>query len=255
MHTSRVIRTNEFTFLRGDIPVPFDEILPRFEPADRLGVVVTEPGGGIEAAPLLLAAVGAFYESLRSTGDTFYRYPDIFVFHVGRLHGYHALLDVWPERREVVSPPDPDALLGLINDRGITRLMIPNGPRAHGLLMRESVESGRSRLRSIHRFGGAPDATTVSVTSSPAACEFVWQAIDSLGGLLSAEQASRLREAVTLPQVYTPIDFDEATEMLCALGETDPVFGMTPVYRETQAVDEAAIRRHEFRVGQGARER
>jgi len=64
-----------------------------------------------------------------STGEPFdfFIYPDYFLFHVGRPLGDHARLDIWPRRKEVVVPEDPQGVLDAINDRAITRLVVEDG--------------------------------------------------------------------------------------------------------------------------------
>ena len=85
-----------------------------------------EPCGAVGASLLLLAAITAFYDAQRARSDRFYIYPDYFLFHVGRPHGDHSMLDVWPSHKEVVVPDDPEAILEAINDRAITWLVVPD---------------------------------------------------------------------------------------------------------------------------------
>jgi hypothetical protein len=87
MHTSTTMKTAEFGFTTMSGPASFDEAFGWFSTDERVGVVVAEPGDGILAAPLVLAAIGAFYEKLRESGDDFYLYPDVFMFHMENLHG------------------------------------------------------------------------------------------------------------------------------------------------------------------------
>jgi hypothetical protein len=54
-------------------------------------------------------------------------YPEIYLIHVGGRHGDHSALDFWPSRKEVFLPPDPRIVLDAINDRAISRLLVPDG--------------------------------------------------------------------------------------------------------------------------------
>jgi hypothetical protein len=108
-------------------PASLGDILPGFDDRDRLGVVVREPGGGLGASTLILAAITTFYDIQRERGEDFFIYPDYFLFHVGQSHGDHGMLDIWPRHKEVIVPDDPEDLLRAINDRGITRLLVPDG--------------------------------------------------------------------------------------------------------------------------------
>jgi hypothetical protein len=55
-------------------------------------------------------------------------YPEIYAFHIGRGRGAHAPYDFWPARREVITSMDHREVLDAINDRGITRLAVPDRP-------------------------------------------------------------------------------------------------------------------------------
>ena len=73
MHTSRSMRTDEFEVTVAGTRGTFDDILPGLTTADRIAIVTHTPGGSLAAAPLLLAAVGRYYEILRRERDEFYR--------------------------------------------------------------------------------------------------------------------------------------------------------------------------------------
>ena len=94
---------------------------------DPLGLVVSSPYGALGASLLYLAAVHAFYELCRERSEDSRIYPDFFFFHVGRRHGYHGSLDVWPDHKEVLVEANGDRLLEAVNDRAIIRLIVPEG--------------------------------------------------------------------------------------------------------------------------------
>ena len=55
----------------------------------------------------------------------FFAYPDYFALHVGQPHGSLRKLDVFPDHKEIVVPADAESIVRAINDRGITRLLVP----------------------------------------------------------------------------------------------------------------------------------
>jgi hypothetical protein len=75
MHTSRSMRTDEFEVTVAGARGTLDDILPGLTTTDRIAIVTHTPGGSLAAAPLLLAAVGRYYEILRREREEFYRYP------------------------------------------------------------------------------------------------------------------------------------------------------------------------------------
>ena len=126
-----------------------------FDSSDRLGVVVTAPHGALGASLLYLGAVHAFYELQRSKSDDFWIYPDFFFFHVGGRYGHHGSLDVWPEHKEVDVPAEPNRILEAINDRAVTRLVVPEEPSGSSPSGREALASFRSRLRGAYAYSPA----------------------------------------------------------------------------------------------------
>src|ERR1700761_809792 len=104
MHTSDELCAGSFQIELAGAPATIEQVLPGFEPGDRLGIVVREPCGAVGASCLLLSAVTAFYDAQRARSPEFFIYPDYFLLHVGRPLGDHSMLDVWPAHKEVVVP-------------------------------------------------------------------------------------------------------------------------------------------------------
>jgi hypothetical protein len=126
MHTAQQLKSEYFTVeIDGHASDPYD-VFPSWNLFDRLGVVVTEPLGGVGASLLLQVAVTAYYDSSPVRRDT-PMYPEIHIFHVGAMHGSFSWYDVFPERKEVLVPNDPAVILEELNTRGITRLAVPDG--------------------------------------------------------------------------------------------------------------------------------
>jgi hypothetical protein len=155
MHSSRELRSSSFDVRVQGRPARLHDVLPDFSEHDRLGVVLREPCAAVGASALLTAAITAFYDVHRARGPDFEIYPDYFLFHVGRALGDHSRLDVWPRRKEVVVADDARAVLHAINDRGITRLAVPDGDPGQPDLDVAEVASARSRIVTCLAYDGS----------------------------------------------------------------------------------------------------
>ena len=159
MHTTRELTSAAFTVDLAARPVTISELFPGFDARDRLGIVVHQPGGALGASVLILATITAFYDLQRARGDDFFIYPDYFVFHVGQRHGNHAMLDIWPDHKEVVVANEPEAVLRAINDRAVTRLLVPDGRPGNPGFGRATLASGCLRSALAYAPAGrVPDA-------------------------------------------------------------------------------------------------
>jgi hypothetical protein len=147
MHTT-ALRNEHFEITVGGGAATLQNVFPGFTAQDRLGIVIHDDLGAAGAGSLILAAVTGFYEELRADGDEFFAYPDYFAFHVGGDHGTLRKLDVYPAHKEVVVQDDAERILQSINDRGITRLLVPDGEPDQPELQRETVDSAQRRIRS-----------------------------------------------------------------------------------------------------------
>jgi hypothetical protein len=146
MHSSRELRSSSFEITVAGRAVRLVELFEGFGEHDRLGVVIRRPCGGVGASALITATITAFYDLQRARGTDFFVYPDYFLFHVGRPHGDHARLDIWPSRKEVVVPEDPEQVLEAINDRAITRLVVEEGRPDKPTFEPEALASARARI-------------------------------------------------------------------------------------------------------------
>ena len=146
MHSSRELRSSSFEITVAGRVVRLVELFEGFDEHDRLGVVIRRPCGGVGASALITATITAFYDLQRARGPDFFVYPDYFLFHVGRPHGDHARLDIWPSRKEVVVPEDPEQILETIDDRAITRLVVEDGEPGQPDFEPEAVASARARI-------------------------------------------------------------------------------------------------------------
>jgi hypothetical protein len=174
MHSSRELRSSSFEIRVAGRPARLEELFEGFGEQDRLGVVMSRPCGAVGASALISATITAFYDIERARGPDFFIYPDYYLFHVGRPLGDHARLDVWPRRKEVVVPEDPEAILETIDDRAITRLVVEEGvgqrePTERPALDPEAVASARARIVTCLAYspsGRVADAD-VSIASNP----------------------------------------------------------------------------------------
>jgi hypothetical protein len=146
MHTTG-LRSDEFQITVGGRRGTIADVFPGFDEHDRLGVVIADDLGAAGAGTLILAAVTAFYDHLRASQAEFFAYADYFAFHVGSDRGTLRKLDVYPAHKEVVVPAEPELILEAINDRGVTRLLVPDGPPAPPQVAAETRHSAHRRLR------------------------------------------------------------------------------------------------------------
>jgi hypothetical protein len=169
MHSSRELRSSSFEITVGGRAVPLVELFDGFGERDRLGVVIRRPCGGVGASALITATITAFYDVHRARGPDFFVYPDYFLFHIGRLHGDHARLDIWPSRKEVVVPDDPEQVLEAINDRAITRLVVEEGEPGEPAFEPEALASARARITTCLAYSatGRVGHADVRIRSNP----------------------------------------------------------------------------------------
>jgi hypothetical protein len=209
VHTT-TLRSDAFTITIAGRTATIDDVFPGFDEHDRLGIVIGDDAGAAGAGSLVLAAVTAFYDRLRATGEPFFAYADFFAFHVGRDRGTLRKLDVYPAHKEVVVPADPELILQAINDHGVSRLLVPEGPAAAPDLARETRHSVARRIRSalVYSPSGRTAHADVLVRGSAQSDAFIdaMLAACTAGGTVSAE---------VLPvQSFRRLGLDEALGML-----------------------------------------
>jgi hypothetical protein len=187
-----------FEIRLGGREATFEDVFPGFDRHDRLGVVVRDPCGAVGASALLTAAVTAFYDAQRRRSDDFFVYPDYYLFHVGRPLGDHSMLDVWPSHKEVVVAGEAEELLRAINDRAVTRLLVPDRDPSASPFERETLASARDRIRTCLAYsahGRVADAD-VEVASNEVSERYVRAVLDPEGLLAEAEPGSQYAASV-----------------------------------------------------------
>ncbi|MER5673708.1 hypothetical protein [Pseudonocardia alni] len=239
------LTTETFTTTVGGRPGSIEDVLPGLTPDDRLALVVAEDGGSFAAAATVLAAVTDHYASLRRREATFHSYPDFYAVHVGRIRGWHGHIDIWPEHKEVVVPSAGEPLLTALNDRAVTRVLVPAGPRATGTVLRETLDRQRRLVRTALVYG-APGP--VELTAGSAATALIRRAV-----LASPQVPGVVRErwaAAVGPTVehLTPLDPADLPAHLLGLVEDRGSTGLGGPYRDAHGVHGAVLDRHVARV-------
>lgn len=125
MHVIEALRSDFYEVDISGRPGDRWEVFPEWNARDRFGIVLYEPLAALGAIHLIQLACMCFYDIKPSRRTDRKIYPEIFAIHVGQWQGMHGNLDFWPARREVLVPDDHQEILSAINDRGITRLAIP----------------------------------------------------------------------------------------------------------------------------------
>ncbi|HWE08379.1 MAG TPA: hypothetical protein VG325_03435 [Solirubrobacteraceae bacterium] len=182
MHTTG-LRSDAFQIMISGRRGTIAELFDGFDEHDRLGIVIADDDGAAGAAILILAIVTAFYDCLRAGGEPFFAYADYFAFHVGRRRGDLRKLDVWPDHKEVVVAPDAEAVTRAINDRGITRLLVPDGPARPPAIARETLASAHRRIVTALAYAadGRPAGADVTVGGTDGPLVFVEQMLQTTG--------------------------------------------------------------------------
>lgn len=149
MHVRTLLHSSMFSIRILDQPAERADVYPNWTETDRLGVVIDAPFGAIGATHLMQLAMTAFYDAKPARRDTLPVYPEIYAFHMGRSHGTFAPYDIWPSRREIVIKSHHHRdLLDALNDRGITRLAIPELPIGNPDYRPKEYEAALDLLRS-----------------------------------------------------------------------------------------------------------
>jgi hypothetical protein len=186
-------------------------LFPDWNPHDRFGVIVHESYGAVGASYLIQAAIVAFYDvrpqrragrglGLAEPNDVAI-YPDIYAFHVGGRHGDHSMFDFWPARKEVFVEADAPAVLDAINDRGITRLAVPEGPSAPVEHEYKEPAAARDRIRSVFAYSatGRVELPSIAISAvSPAPESNPRETLDP----------EKLRATVAAPEFQRPASTD-----------------------------------------------
>ena len=199
MHVARQFDVAAFDITIDAVRAAREDVFPAWNEWDRLGVVVDEPFGALGANALVQLATTAFYDAKPVRREGFPTsevprsdlavYPEIYVFHVGGRHGLYSAYDFWPARKEVFLPVEPRVVLDAINDRAITRLLVPDAPPQY--IEHEFKEPAIARDRIVSAFtysaGGRVDRGQISISTTKPALQ-----VNARQALLGSEQSGNL---------------------------------------------------------------
>jgi hypothetical protein len=206
MHSSKELTSSSFTLLLDDRQVSVPDLFPGFDEHDRLGIVVHQPGGALGASVLILATITAFYDIQRQRAENFFIYPDYFVFHAGQPLGNHSMLDIWPEHKEVVVADDPEAILRAVNDRAITRLLVPDSEPGQPAFGRATLAGGRLRTALAYAPGGRVHDADLVATGNEFTEAYVGAVLDQSDEIESEARAAIRAERAELVEGGRPVE-------------------------------------------------
>lgn len=175
MHVASLLHNHMFRIEVGGVPATLDALFPDWTEFDRFGLVIDEPLGGVGATHLLQCAMMAYYDIKPSRRTSRAVYPEIYAFHIGRSYGSHAPYDFWPARREVILRTDDHReVLDAINDRGITRLAVPDRPQREVTHRPKEVEAALDRISSafVYSASGRTDGGELQISGLDKRTEF-----------------------------------------------------------------------------------
>jgi hypothetical protein len=152
MHVISALKSDFYDVEMSDKPASMWEVFPDYTAHDRFGIVIYEPHGALGATHLIQLACMCFYDVKPSRREDRKIYPEIFAIHVGQWWGMHGDMDFWPARREVQVAADHREILGALNDRGITRLAIPERPQRELAHRRKEEDCALDRLVSAFMY-------------------------------------------------------------------------------------------------------
>jgi hypothetical protein len=167
MHVMSLLKAEMFDVSIDGRPASVKNLFPDWNEHDRFGLVIDEAFGGIGATHLLQLAMTSYYDVKPSRRTTLAVYPEIYAFHIGKGYGAHAHYDFWPARREVIlATTDHREVLDAINDRGITRLAIPDRPMRDVVHRPKEEDAASDRIAStfIYNATGRTDRADVIIT-------------------------------------------------------------------------------------------
>jgi hypothetical protein len=175
MHTAKQTRKEDFEIEVAGEPQDLGGLLPDGSPLDRFGIVITATFGVLGASLLTQCAVTRHFDirpERRTAGPI---YPEIYAFDVGGPWGDDSWFDFYPPRKEAQIPAgDPVALLEEINNRGITRLALPDVPLGDPEALKTGISTwaeqaaAQDRLRScwVYSADGRVENADVTISSA-----------------------------------------------------------------------------------------
>lgn len=226
MHTTELMRSEDFSISVNGQKSSIDDIFKDFNKQDRLGIVVSKAGGLAGTSALLMAAITRFYDfHRRNSGNKEVQsriYPDFFVFHIGQLHLNTFFLDIWPPHKNVFVEDDPEQILEAINDRGITRLIVEDIDPVEGVFLKETLNSAKLRLKTALAYSpsGRTNKGNIKVESCKAAEEMLISSLNRTESLSDSKRNKIIKQRKNLSQngktieTYRTVAVAQALNML-----------------------------------------
>ena len=165
VHTT-TLRSEEFAITVAGRPATVGDVFPGLDEHDRLGIVIHHDLGAAGAGSLILAAVTAFYDCLRATGEDVLRLRGLLRLPRRRRPRHVCASSTSTRRtRRWWSPPTRSGSCEAVNDRAITRLLVPDAeppPPPTWPARPSTAHNGASALRwPTHPAGRPRDADVV----------------------------------------------------------------------------------------------
>jgi len=176
---------------------------------------------GLGAIALIMAYVTAFYDRYRERATEFYAYPDFFTFQGQTPCADYAMCDIWPQHKNVHVSGEPQQTAEAIADRGVTVLLVPDGPPREVEIAQAELESARRTIgRSFaYSASGSVEAPDLIIECmSPRLSEYAQAVIDSVpaGEPERDERELGLEQPAsgTLRQSFRELDLDGALQRI-----------------------------------------
>ncbi|MFK0091905.1 hypothetical protein [Pseudomonas sp. NPDC090592] len=234
MHVIDALSTDFYEVELAGAAGTAQDVFAQWNAHDRLGVLIYEPLAALGATHLIQLACMCFYDAkpLRRTERKVY--PEMFAIHVGGWWGGHGNFDFWPPRREVQVSNDPQAILGVLNDFGITRLALPERPVRDIVHRRKEEDCALDRLATAVMYSptGRVAAPDFSIRSNNRRSERDVQRVINPTALSEQSIAQLVQTAV--PVKETDADFMPRQLALNA--------GITEAMREQAVQQRAALK-------------
>ena len=225
MHVAQQLAVDSFEIFASDgTPIGTQQVFPNWNEHDRVGVIVSEPLGLLNASLLYQLAIALFYDVKPSRRDTTPTYPEFYVFHLGDSKGDFSYFDVWPSYKErFLKVRKPTELLAELNTCGVTRLFLPEGYKADAAILRSGLStwadtgSFLERVQScfVYRAGGSLDTPNLRIDSRDPR---VFENID--GTIDPRPTINELRSNPTSPETEDPLLSHEGNLRWCDRVET-----------------------------------
>lgn len=171
MHTAFQLKEEQFAIEVGGKRATRADLFPNWGEYDRVGVIVDRDLGAIGCSLLAQLSITSFYDYKPSRREVV-AYPELYFFHVGKRYGNHGYYDLYPPRKEVVTSSDPADVLDALNDRGITRLIVADGPAQPTIYHHTEPATAVDRLLSAYVYSPSgrvenADVRIAALTKAP----------------------------------------------------------------------------------------